>query len=425
MIKTTWQKKKRDFSNLKKIILGLHKSFYGAIFLSIFFLSRNLEASTHHEESFEITGENILANHKVLKTSVDDCYNKIENNLKSYFDPGEKWEKEGGFDLKKGINLCAAGVEWVQKHNDKYYITELQPIISKTGKKLIFSNTSTGQWHNNIINDEYQILAWPYTKRLEVYDFNFFDEQKNIILNCFKNKKELRPTVYLSEILPNSLKNYKSYKDINILEKDIQNELSYTKRKYSLSLDKSIEEYNSLFKESNDPVAFIKKNEHLRKIVEDVDFMHSEPLVCWWVLKNLRPPVIKEGSKPLFPVISMYTERQTCSVPCEEIIQRAAKSKKYIPLISFNSEYEKNKYVLLQSNLLRMPEGSDFHVPYSTINPDLHMSLKNLENNLKISEPYTIDWTAIKAIHPSTTQLDELKERPWEKIVRFPIQFKL
>lgn len=424
MIKTTWQKKKRDFSNLKKIILGLHKSFYGAIFLSIFFLSRNLEASI---QQFEITGENILANHRLLKTSVDDCYSKIENNRKSYFDPGEKWEREGGFDLKKGINLCAAGVAWVQKCNDEIHITDLQPIISKTGKKLIFSNTSTGQWHNNIINEEYQILAWPYTKRLEVYDFNFFDEQKNIILNCFKNKRELKLTVYLSEIFPNSVKNYKSYKNIKDLEKDIQIELSSTKKKYSQSLDKSIDEYGSLFQKGDDPVSFIRKNEYLKKITEEVDFMHSEPLICWWLFRNLRQPVIKEGFQNLFPVISMYTERQTCSVPCEEIIQRAAKSKKYIPLISFNSEYEKNKYVLLQSNLLRMPEGSDFHVPYSTIRPDLHMSLKNLENNLKISEPYSINWTVIKAIYPSTTQLelDELKKSPWEEIVRFPIQFKL
>ena len=413
-------------------ILGLPKWFYKVILLSLFFLHGNLIASIQREEFVEMTGERILKNHQSLKAVVNDCYSKIEKNMRNYFSPGKNWETRGDFDLKKGINLCAAGIEWIQSRDDKFYITEFQPLISsKTGKSLIFSNTTPDQWYNNIINDQYQILAWPYTKRQEIYDVNFLNEQAKIMLDCFKQKRELRKTVYLSEILPNSVKNYEKYKEVDSLEKDIQEELNKTKNKYYYALDTSPKEYETLFKASKDPVSFIKKNKALEKYTttKDIDFFHSEPLLCWWLAQNLHQqvPTKKEGFTSVFPLISLYTERQTCSIPCEEIIQRLAhyKSFKFIPLISFNSEYKKNKYILVQSQLVSMPEESDFHVPYSIIEPNLRMSFGNLKNNLNIQEPYTLDWNAIKAIHPGTPQLDNEKERPWEKIVRFPIQFKL
>lgn len=430
-ITKTEKKKMRSFFNVKKLLfLSLDNSFAKGIILSLLFLNGNLKASIQHEEFVEITGGSILKNHESLKFVVGDCYNKIEKDLKKYFYPGKKWEESGGFDLKKGINLCAAGVEWVYKKDDKYYITEFKPLVSTNGKKLIFSNTTTDQWYDNNINDEYQILSWPYTKRHEAYTIKFLEEQANLIVTAFQDKKDITPSVYLSEILPNSLKTYKSYKDIKTLKEDIKKELNNSKNKFSSSLGSSINEYGNLFEKKLDPVSFIKEEEALKKyLIKKIDFFHSEPLLFWWVHNKLQlmPNMPKNCISP-FPVISMHTERQTCSVPCEEISQRFASfgKKRYIPIISFNSEYTKNKYALFGPHLLDMPRNENIHIPCSIIEPNLSISLEKLNNNYKnVKEPYTINWAAIKAIYPNTPQLDELKETPWEKIVRFPIQFKL
>ncbi len=122
-------------------------------------------ASTKFSEFNSLSSNDIKINHQQLKKSVEECY----ENIGKCFSPGGKWEQRGNFNFKKGVNLCAGGIQWIVQTETNMYMSEFQELIDSEGKKLISSNTSSFQWKTDILDEkDFHMLSWP-TKRKDTF----------------------------------------------------------------------------------------------------------------------------------------------------------------------------------------------------------------------------------------------------------------
>lgn len=401
---------------LNKLKIRSHYRNLLSLVLSVFVV---FTASTE-VYSTELTGDEILRNHQILQRHVDACYaNFSENHYKTYFNPGH----DRNFNFRGNINFCASGIQWLMKKtgSDEYIITPFTPFRGKTGKVLIFSNTSTYQWSGREL-DHYQILSWPYGGKGNgtPHTQQWLDEKRTQFNQWRQHTAGIRFDKTIFPTLFPTASQKKNNKD-TITEQEIQTDWTTTTEKYFRSLDKqSIEEYDALFSSQEAPINY------LSTIPLWQEEPHSEPLFCWWVHKNLSslqetiPPL--EEYDPVCPIISLYTYRQTCLTQCEQVIQRCA-SALYAPLISFIRPYDRNKEIIIEveGRTLRINSdflGEDKRLSPSLMSPAIRLSHSNIMGMKKISKPDFVNWEIVEAFQPEpTNHLHGIK--------RVPIQFQL
>ncbi|MBN9412386.1 MAG: hypothetical protein J0H12_00470 [Candidatus Paracaedimonas acanthamoebae] len=387
---------------------------------------------TPHAEvySTELTGDEILRNHQILQRLVNDCYTNFSgNHYKTYFNPGH----DRNFNFRGNINFCAGGIQWMMRKtdSDEYIITPFTPFRGKTGKRLIFSNTSTYQWSGREL-DTYQILSWPYERigdeledgkieySLEPYHATFLEEMEEEFGKWLK-KEAAFDRKYFPRFFPHSCKKKDERK--SIVNRDVSTDFDETKTKYFRALDQvDFESYKHLFVSDTTPEDLIDRGPNM--LIQDADHNHSEPLFCWWVQQNiesLKEAIIssKPGYDVVYPIISLYTERQTCLIPCEQVVQKCA-TNSYVPLISFSKPYERNKEIILAGLTSKINLGNnEMGFPPSTMVPAIKLSVPHLEGIIGISKPDFVNWEIVSVFQPSENT------QHLRGITRFPIQFQL
>lgn len=360
-----------------------------------------------------LTGEEILENHRTLKAAVDDCYSQIigetPEHYQDYF-----YKSYEEFDFKKCVNFCIGGIQWLMKKKDseEYNISDFSIFTGKTGKTLIFSNTSTYQWTGKIL-DHYQILSWPYEKIqgcLEPYISSFISS-KHKQFKTWKTSGKKFDKIYFPQLFPLSCKKERQ----QITDADILTDLNNTEAKYFSALDQVVfQSYDSLFSSEKVPTIF------LAKIPEWQNHCHSEPLLCWWVQQNLlslKAPLTEEY-EVVCPIISLYTERQTCLIPCEQVVQKCA-TNFYVPLISFTEPYKRNKEIILAGITSKITLNNGVGFPPSIMEPAIRLSGSHLDGMIRISKPDFVNWEIVN-VFQSSEDTQQMRE-----ITRFPIQFQL
>lgn len=368
-----------------------------------------------------LTGEEIIKNHQILKEQVDQCYSQISGNTQTHYQEYFP-QPYPDFDFQKGVNFCAGGIQWLMKKkaSEEYTITDFFVFKGKTGKFLIFSNTSTYQWTGKSL-DDYQILSWPYEKKrkvLELYDASFIDSKHKQLKQWRSDHRKKFDNYYIPQLFPLSCQ--KKRNGQQILDTDISTDLNNTKTKYFLALDQvDFPSYDNLFSSDSDPAFF------LGEIPEWQNHTHSEPLFCWWIYKNLaslKAP-IHEGYEVVCPIISLYTERQTCLIPCEQIVQKCA-TNTYIPLISFTAAFERNKEIMYEGiKLIKLDQNEQVSCTQSVLNLDLMLHGSLLQRMISLPYPSSIEWDVIDIMRPRENIQGD--EQHFKGIKRLPIQFKL